>query len=72
MKHETTLFYTMGPNRNVLFQTHLLYVTIYGLMWSSLGKILTEDDAGPFESPLLPHTPLYLVMIGIIANFVFP
>ena len=24
-----------GPNRNVLLQTHLLFVTIYGLMWSS-------------------------------------
>ena len=24
-----------GTNRNVLFQTHLLFVTIYGLMWSS-------------------------------------
>ena len=35
MKLEMTLFHTMGPNRNVLFQTHLLFVTIYGLMWSS-------------------------------------
>ena len=35
MKHEMTLFHKMGPNRNVLFQTHLLFVTIYGLMWSS-------------------------------------
>ena len=26
----------MVPNRNVLFQTHLLFVTIYGLMWSFL------------------------------------
>ena len=30
MKHEMTLFHTMTPNnRNVLFQTHLLFVTIY-------------------------------------------
>ena len=35
MKHEMTLIHTMGPNKNVLFQTHLLFVTIYGLMWSS-------------------------------------
>ena len=35
MKHEITLFHTMGPNRNALFQTHLIFVTIYGLMWSS-------------------------------------
>ena len=34
MKHEMTLFHTMGPNRNVLFQTHLIFVTIYGLVWS--------------------------------------
>ena len=31
MKHEMTLFHTMGPNRNFLFQTQL----IYGLEWSS-------------------------------------
>ena len=36
MKHEMTLLYTMGPNRNVLFQTRLVFVTIYGLMWSFL------------------------------------
>ena len=35
MKHEMTSFNTMGLNRNVLFQTHLLFVAIYGLMWSS-------------------------------------
>ena len=35
MKHEMTFFHTMGPNRNVLFQIYLLFVTIYGLMWSS-------------------------------------
>ena len=31
MKHEMTLFHTMG---NVLSKTHLLFVTIYGLIWS--------------------------------------
>ena len=35
MKHEMTLFHTIGPNGNVLFQTHLLLVTIYGLMQTS-------------------------------------
>ena len=51
MKHEITLFCTMGPNRNVLLKTHLLLVTIYGPIYRAL---LTQDDAGPFESPLLP------------------
>ena len=41
MKHGMTLFHTMGPNRNVLFQTHILLVTIYGFIWSSF----TYDDA---------------------------
>ena len=35
MKYEMTLPYMMGPNRNVLFQTHLLFVAIYGLIWST-------------------------------------
>ena len=35
MKHEMILFHTMGHNRNFLLQTHLLFVRIYGLMWSS-------------------------------------
>ena len=30
MKHEMTLLHTMGQNGNVLFQTHLLFMTIYG------------------------------------------
>ena len=30
MKHKMTLFHTMGPNGNALFQTHLLFMTIYG------------------------------------------
>ena len=50
MKHEMTLFHTMGPNKNFLFQTHL-----------SCNALLTKDYTGPFESPLLPRTPLYLV-----------
>ena len=54
MKHEMTSFNTMGLKRNVLFQTQLLFVAIYGLMWSSFNI----DDTGLFESPLLPHTPL--------------
>ena len=61
MKHEMTLFHTMGPNRNVLFQTYL-FVAICGLTWSSSTRFLTQDDAGPFEGPLLLRTPLYLVM----------
>ena len=35
MKYEMTLFHTMGPNGNGSFQTHLLLMTIFGLMWSS-------------------------------------
>ena len=61
MKHEITLFHTMGPNRNVTFQIHLRFCD-YGLMWSSSVKLFTQDDAGLFESPLLPRTPLNLVM----------
>ena len=41
MKHEIILFHTMGPSSNVLFQTHLLCVTTYGLVWSSSVKLLT-------------------------------
>ena len=61
MKHEITLFPTMEPNRNGLFQTHLLFVTIFGLMWISSMRFLTQDNTGPFERPLLPRTPLYLI-----------
>ena len=50
MKHEMTLFHKMEPNRNVLFQTHLLFVTIYGLVWSSSVKLLTY-------SPILTKSP---------------
>ena len=64
MKYEMTLFHTVGPNRNVLFQTHLLFVTTYGLVWSSPVKLLTQDDDGSFEDPLLPRTLLYLVQVG--------
>ena len=32
VKHEITLFHTIEPNRNVLFQTPLLFVTIHGLL----------------------------------------
>ena len=35
MKYQMTLFHTMRPNRNVLLQTHLPFVTIYGLLCSS-------------------------------------
>ena len=62
MKHGMTLVHTMGPSREILFQTDLLVVTIHGLMWSSLVKLLTENDPGPFKSGLLPCTPLYQVM----------
>ena len=34
IKHEMTLFHTMEPIRNILFQRHILFVTIYGLVWS--------------------------------------
>ena len=66
MKHDMILFPIMGTNRNVLFQTHLLFVTMYGLVWNSNSsvKLLTQYDAGPFESPLLPCTPLYLVLVS--------
>ena len=40
MKHEMNLFHTMGPYRNVLLKTPLLFVTIYGLVWNSSVKLL--------------------------------
>ena len=54
MKHEMTLFHKLFCSRYTFF-----FVTRYGLMWSSLN---ITYDAGPFESPLLPRIPLYLVM----------
>ena len=39
MKHDMILFHIMGPNRNVLFQTHLLFVTMYGLVWNSKSSV---------------------------------
>ena len=33
---ETLLLHTVEPNRNVLFQKHLLFMTFFGLMWSFL------------------------------------
>ena len=39
MKHEMALFHTMGPNRNALFQIHVLFVNIHGLVWSSSVKL---------------------------------
>ena len=38
---EMTLFYTVGSTRNVLFQTYLIFVTIYGLIWSCSVKLST-------------------------------
>ena len=58
MKHEMTLFHTMGPNRNVLFQTHLLSVTIYGLMCD----LQTSDDSGALQCVIGDATSLYLVV----------
>ena len=39
MKHEMILFRTMGPNKNVLFQTHIIFMTIYA--WSHV-ELFTE------------------------------
>ena len=57
MKHGMTLFHAMGTNRNILFKTHLLFMTICGLVWCSSVKLLTQDVAGPFESHLLQCAP---------------
>ena len=54
----------IGPNRNVLIHTHLLFMTIHGVFhwhfnvrwrWSS-------------KSPLLSRTPLYLIMNACVRN----
>ena len=49
MKYEMILFYTMVPNRNALFQSYLLFVTIYGLVWSSSMKLLTYQGVKEFH-----------------------
>ena len=36
---ETFLFHIMKPNKNVLLETHLLFMTIYGLMWSCYHRV---------------------------------
>ena len=68
MEHEMTIFHTMGLNRNVLFQTHLLFVTKYVLIWSSSVRFLKQDDAGSFESPLLLCTLLYLSAVTVVSG----
>ena len=65
MRHKMTLFHTMGPNRNILLETKLLFVTIYMISRGALSCLITEDDAGLFESPLFLRIPLYLVMSKI-------
>ena len=66
MNNEMTLFHTMGPNRNVLLQTHLLFVTIYMV---SCGVLLTGDYALAFQCDIGYATSLYLVM-DILYSFV--
>ena len=71
MKYQMTLFHTMEPNRNVLFQIQLLFVKIYGVVWSSSVKCLTLHNVGPFQSPVLLRTLLYPVMAcAICHNFI--
>ena len=60
MKHEMTLFHTMEPNRKVFFQTHLLFVTIYGPMWSSFN--IRWCSCAPMCHCIGFATSLYLVM----------
>ena len=53
-----TLFHKNGTNRIVLFQTHLLFVTVYG----HYGHLLTQDDADQLECVIGYMTSLYLAM----------
>ena len=57
MKCEITLFHTMGTNRNVLLQTHLPFVTIYGLVWCSSVNIRWFWSIWKF--PITAHPTLY-------------
>ena len=65
----------MGPKRNVLFQTHLLFVAIYGLICNSSVKLLTYDGAGQFDwSPFIAHSTLCIYKekpkcIGLISLY---
>ena len=45
MKHEMAMFYAMGPGRNVLFQTNILFVTVYYRVLRFLVKLFAQDDA---------------------------
>ena len=38
------------------FVPDFLFVTIYGILWSSSVELFTWSDAGLFGSPLLPPT----------------
>ena len=59
MKHEMTPWKCFVPD-TPSFCDHI---------WSSVELFSeTEDDTGPFESPLLPRTLLYLVMANFSAS----
>ena len=58
MKHEMTLFHTLRTNKKC-------FVSFCQHIWSCVelfSETFNIDDTGPFESPLLPRTQLYLVM----------
>ena len=51
---ETLLFHTLEPNRNVLFQTHLLFVTIF--IWSHMELFNIRWCWHFWKFPIIAHT----------------
>ena len=50
-----TLCHTMGPNRNVLFQTHTFFLWPYGVMWRSVNVRWRWSS---WKSPIMAHPTL--------------
>ena len=50
-------------------QTHLLFVTIHGLVWSS--SVTFKDDAGALQCIIYSATSLYLVMKFLLWSEIF-
>ena len=68
MKHEMTLFHTMGPVE-MFCSRHTLHTFFLWLYMVLCGHLLTQDDAEQLESVIGYSSLLYLVM-KISKNFV--
>ena len=71
MKHEMTLSHTIGPNRNLLFQAHLIFVTIlvhlkvpyYYAMLTMLVMLTAELNCIVLESKAVSYFILEILTI---------